>query len=105
MKRILVMAGAVAALVLGITIAATWPLSGLLARAVYESLFPETISWEAKNAYVKCDGAIAGHIAWPQDPALACSAMHLCSNEAQLTSEQDASLLAAIRDLPHCGDP
>jgi hypothetical protein len=31
--------------------------------------------------------------------------MHLCANEAPLMSDQQASLMAAMRRLPNCGDP
>jgi hypothetical protein len=31
--------------------------------------------------------------------------MHMCANEATLTSEQRTSLVSVTRRLPDCGDP
>jgi hypothetical protein len=53
-----------------------------------ESLMPQVIGWEAKNAWAKCDGAIGG-----------------TRQRSHLTSEQRTSLATAIRRLPGCGDP
>jgi hypothetical protein len=86
-------------------LAVAWPIAGLFLDAVFGSLMPSTVSWEAKNAWVKCEGAIAGKVDWPSVPAAACAAMRLCANEATLTPGQRTSLLAAARRLPDCGDP
>lgn len=66
---------------------------------------PRMISWEAKNADRKCEGAIAGSLPWPSETKAACRAMNLCANEAVLNNEQQASLMLAIRRLPDCEDP
>ena len=105
MKRLLTICLALVVVLTGILVASTWPLAALFGRAIYEAAFPETISWDAKNAYAKCDAAVAGTLAWPKHPAIACSAMHLCVNEADLTPAQAATLLAVIRKIPHCADP
>ena len=55
-----------------------------------QSLFPATIAWDAKHAYAKCAGAIAGSVPWPGEPRAACAAMHMCANEAQLSQPQTA---------------
>jgi hypothetical protein len=92
-------------LVLAGALAVAWPVGGLFLHVVVGSLMPSTVSWEAKNAWVKCEGAIAGTVAWPTAPAAACAAMHLCANEATLSADQVASLKSAIRRLPDCGEP
>jgi hypothetical protein len=86
-------------------LAVTWPVVGLFLDATLGSLRPSTVSWDAKNAWVKCEGAIAGKVDWPSAPAAACAAMHLCANEATLAPDQHTSLVAAARRLPDCGDP
>ena len=58
----------------------------------FQNLFPSTISWDAKNAFVKCSGAIADPRGWPATPAGACEAMYLCVNEAPLTERQRKAL-------------
>lgn len=92
-------------LVVGGVVAAMTPFLGLILKVTFEAFFPETISWDAKNAWVKCEGAIAGSVSWPAQPGQACAAMHLCANEATLTSEQYAALVAKTRDVPRCGEP
>jgi hypothetical protein len=74
-------------------------------RLAFESFRPQSISWDAKNAWTKCDGAIAGTVAWPGDPSLACAAIQMCANEANLNDEQRASLASAARRLPGCDAP
>jgi hypothetical protein len=74
----------------------------LLYVGVYQGLFPSTISWDAKNAFAKCTGAIADPRLWPQSPAGACQAMHLCANEAVLTGAQRRGLYAQISNTPGC---
>ena len=92
-------------LVLAGALAVTWPVVGLFLHAALGSFRPSTISWEAKDAWVKCEGAIAGTVAWPATPAAACAAMHLCANEAALGAHQRASLKTAARRLPDCDEP
>ena len=106
MKKLsLVLAGGIAVLVLLAGLAAAFPFSAIFLRVALESLMPQAIGWEAKNAWAKCDGAIAGTVDWPSKPALACAAMHMCANEATLTAEQRVSLAAATHRVPDCGDP
>ena len=106
MKKLsLALAGGVAALVLLAGLATAFPLAMIFLRVALESLMPQVIGWEAKNAWAKCVGAVGGTADWPSQPALACAAMHMCANEATLTSEQRTSLVSATRRLPDCGDP
>jgi hypothetical protein len=106
MKKLsLALAGGVAALALLAGLAMAFPFAAIFLRVALESLMPQVIGWEAKNAWAKCDGAIGGTVDWPSQPALACAAMHMCANEATLTSEQRTSLVSASRRLPDCGDP
>ena len=106
MKKLsLALAIGVAALALLAGLATAFPFAAIFLRAARESLMPQVIDWDAKNAWAKCDGAIGGTVDWPSTPALACAAMHMCANEATLTSEQRTLLVTAIRRLPDCGDP
>jgi hypothetical protein len=106
MKKLsLALAIGVAALALLAGLATAFPFAAIFLRVALESLMPQVIGWEAKNAWAKCDSAIGGTVDWPSKPALACAAMHMCANEATLTSEQRTSLVTAIRRLPDCGDP
>ena len=82
-----------------------FPFVAIFLRVALEYLMPQVIGWEAKNAWAKCDGAIVGTVDWPSKLAVACAAMHMCANEATLTSEQRTLLVTAIRRLPDCGDP
>jgi hypothetical protein len=104
-KLLLALAGGGVALALLAGLAMAFPVAAIFLRVALESLKPQVIGWEAKNAWVKCDGAIGGTVDWPSEPGLACAAMHMCANEATLTSEQRTSLVSAIRRLPDCGDP
>jgi len=97
--------GLVGGLVLAGALAVTWTVVGLFLHAALGSLSPSSVSWEAKNAWVKCEGAIAGTVAWPATQAAACAAMHLCANEATLSAGQMASLKSAVGRLPDCGEP
>ncbi len=72
---------------------------------IAQSFFPSTISWDAKNAYAKCDHAIAGSLPWPDRPGTACHVMRMCANEATLTARQSDQLIGEMRKLPGCGDP
>jgi hypothetical protein len=106
MKKLsLALAGGVAALALLAGLATAFPFAAVFLRVALESLRPQVIGWQAKNAWTKCDGAIGGTVAWPAESALACAAMHMCANEATLTSEQRTSLVSAVRRLPDCNDP
>jgi hypothetical protein len=104
-KLVLVLVGGLAGIALLWALVMGLPIAALFLRVTLESLMPSTIGWNAKNAWAKCEGAIAGTVDWPPAPAAACAAMHLCANEATLSPEQEASLLSAIRRLPACGDP
>ena len=77
----------------------------LLYVGIYQGLFPSTISWDAKNAYIKCYGAIAHPRTWPADPRAACEAMWLCANEAVLSDEQHRKLYSQISGTPGCQEP
>jgi hypothetical protein len=72
---------------------------------IYQGLFPSTISWDAKNAYQKCYGAIADPRGWPAGPNAACEAMWLCANEAVLTPAQHDRLYTQISKTPGCQEP
>jgi hypothetical protein len=89
--------GAVASLIL-------LPL-GLYFLVIDESFYPSTISWDAKNAWAKCDHAISGSLPWPDRPGASCDVMNMCANEAALTAKQYDQLVAEMRKLPGCGDP
>jgi hypothetical protein len=104
-KLSLALAGGVAAMALLAGLATAFPFAAVFLRVALESLMPQVIGWGAKNAWAKCDGAVGGKVDWPSQPDLACAAMHMCANEATLTSEQRAWLLSATRRLPDCGDP
>jgi hypothetical protein len=106
MKKLsLVLIGGVAALALLAGLATAFPFPAIFLRVALESLMPQAIGWDAKNAWAKCDGAIGGTVDWPPKPAPACAAMHMCANEATLTAGQRTLLAAAARRLPDCGDP
>jgi hypothetical protein len=104
-KLLLALAGALAAVALLAGLATVFPITGAVLHFALEALMPQTIGWEVKNAWRKCDDAIAGTVDWPAKPASACAAMHMCANEARLTPGQRASLTSATRRLPDCGDP
>jgi len=101
-KLALALVGGLAGLAIVWFAATTLPVTALFWQSARDSLAPSTVGWDAKNAWVKCDGAIAETLAWPQAPGAACEAMHLCANEAPLTSDQQASLTAAMRRLSNC---
>ena len=104
-KLLLVLVGGIAALALLAGLATVFPFAAIFVRVALESLRPQVIGWDAKNAWAKCDGAIGGTVDWPSQPASACAAMHMCANEATLTTGQRTALVSAIRRLPDCGDP
>jgi hypothetical protein len=106
MKKLsLLLAGGVAALVFLAGLATVFPFPAIFLQVALESLMPQVIGWEAKNAWAKCDGAIGGAVDWPSKPASACAAMHMCANEANLTAGQRTALVSAIRRLSDCSDP
>ncbi len=72
---------------------------------IHDPLFPGTISWDAKNAYLKCPSAIANPRQWPARPAAACEAMYLCVNEGALSAAQIKALDDRIRSTPGCEKP
>jgi len=73
--------------------------------AAATSVPDSAIRWHAKNAYLKCDGAIDGTIAWPSKPEAACVAMLMCANERALSAEHHRRLIEQIRRVPGCGEP
>ena len=106
MKRLwLALAGGIAALVLLAGLATAFPFASIFLRVGLDSLTPQAIGWEAKNAWSKCDGAIGGTVDWPSQPALACAAMHMCANETVLSEPQTKALYEAIRKVPGCQEP
>lgn len=69
-------------------------IGATLVATAASTLMPESaILWDAKNAYLKCDGAIDGSIAWPSTPASACVAMLMCANERALSTERHQRLI------------
>ena len=72
---------------------------------IFRALFPSTINWGDKDAFVKCSGAIADPRNWPPAPNYACLAMHLCANEAVLSEHQTKTLYEQIRKTPGCQEP
>ena len=82
-----------------------WTVVGTLFAIAYDALFPQRMTWEAKTAWSKCDGAIAGSIAWPANPIAACEAMHMCANEASLNPRQSLALESAMGRLAACPPP
>jgi hypothetical protein len=106
-RRRTVLLAAVAAIALAgafaVALGATGFL-GMLGFSVFRAAFPSTISWNEKDAYAKCDSAIA-NADWPQAPAHACAAMHLCANEAVLSEPQTKTLYEAIRKTEGCQEP
>jgi hypothetical protein len=77
---------------------------GMFGFWIVRAMFPSTISWNEKDAYAKCESAIA-NADWPKAPANACAAMHMCSNEAVLSEPQTNALYAAIRRTEGCQEP
>ena len=64
-KPLLALAGCVAALALLAGLATAFPFAAIFLRVGLDSLTPQAIGWEAKNAWSKCDGAIGGTVDWP----------------------------------------
>jgi hypothetical protein len=106
-RRRTVLISAAAAVALAVAFAAAIGATGfigVLGFSVFRTVFPSTISWDAKDAYAKCEGAIA-HADWPKAPANACAAMHMCANEAVLSEPQTKALYGAIRKTEGCQEP
>jgi hypothetical protein len=59
-KLLLALIGAIAALALLAGLATVFPFAAIFVRIAMESLRPQVIGWDAKNAWAKCDGAIDG---------------------------------------------
>lgn len=101
-------AALIAVAFVGVLVAAS-PLLGFVALllyvGVYQGLFPSTISWDAKNAYLKCYGAIDDPRQWPPGANAACAAMYLCANEAALSDTQHQKLYDQIHRTPGCQEP
>jgi hypothetical protein len=68
----------------------------LLSIGVYDRMFPQRISWDAKNAWLKCPAAIADEGQWPATPRDACEAMYLCVNEGALSELKMQTLFQQI---------
>ena len=77
---------------------------GVLGFSVFRAVFPSTIAWNEKDAYAKCDSAIA-NADWPKASTNACAAMHMCANETVLSEPQTKALYEAIRKVPGCQEP
>ncbi|MGA7786736.1 MAG: hypothetical protein WCA56_01090 [Xanthobacteraceae bacterium] len=77
----------------------------LFLDASHDSLWPDTISWDAKNAWLKCPGAIADPRKWPSAPPDACNVEYMCLNEGALSKGQIEALDDQIRNTPGCQKP
>jgi hypothetical protein len=107
-KRIIALGAMFAAAIVAV-LAAGSGLLNFAAFVVYvgivQPLFPSTIGWDAKNAYLKCEGAIADPAKWPPGARVACAAMNLCANEARLSEKQYDALLETMKKTPGCQAP
>src|SRR6266567_7983739 len=93
-RRRTVVLNLAAAVALAVAFALAIGATGLVSMFgfwIVRAVFPSTISWDAKDAYAKCESAIA-NADWPKAPAHACAAMHLCANEAVLSQPQTNAL-------------
>jgi len=79
--------------------------AGLYLVGTFRMLFPSTIYWGDRDAFVKCPGAIADPRKWPPAANYACLAMHLCANEAPLSEAQRRALYDQIHRTPGCQEP
>lgn len=59
-------------------------------------------NWSRHDAHRLCASAIA---AYPDKPAPPCFAMHMCANEAVLSSSQSGKLLKMISNTEGCKEP
>jgi MFS family permease len=81
------------------------PIPSVILWLAGEELFPDTISWDGKTAWKRCDSAIAGKTSWPDTPQGACKVMHMCANEAPLNAQQTKLLYQTIRKTEGCQEP
>ena len=102
-RRRTVLLSAAAAVAFALAIGATGFVS-MFGFWIVRAAFPSAISWDAKDAYAKCESAIA-NADWPKAPASACAAMHLCANEAVLSEPQTKALYAVTRRTAGCQGP
>jgi hypothetical protein len=77
MKKLsLALAGGVAALALLAGLATAFPFAVIFLQVALESLMPQVIGWEAKNAWAKCDVQSAERwtglrsLPWPVPPCI-----------------------------------
>ena len=94
---------AAAALAVGATVCVS-PLTAVAVRVVWESLRPERIDWESKTGWRKCNGAIAGRLAWPGEHEARCRALSMCAAEAPLSPTEREALLAEAVAGDRCAD-
>ena len=62
---------------------------------------PRTVDWSRHDAFRQCSAAIA---AWPASTP-PCQALHMCANEAQLSTAEQRTLAQMIASLPGCAAP
>ena len=106
-RRRTVLLSLAAAVALAVAFAAAIGATGFVSTFgfwMFRAVFPSTIAWNEKDAFAKCESAIA-HADWPKVPASACAAMHLCANEAVLSEPQTKALYNAIRATAGCQVP
>lgn len=70
-----------------------------------QRLVPQTISWDSKLAWAKCETALSGWDVWPREPKDRCRALSLCLNEASLATAAAEHVSAMMRELPDCYEP
>jgi len=76
--RRLIVVGGLALVTLAVAASVHLSLVGTLFAFASRAFFPQDVSWDAKDGWSKCEGAVAGSIAWPSDPTQACAAMRMC---------------------------
>jgi hypothetical protein len=106
-RRRTVLRSAAAAVTMAVAFALAIGATGFVSMFgfwIFRAVFPSTIAWNAKDAYAKCDSAIA-HADWPKTPAHACAVMHMCANEAVFSELQTKALYDAIRKTEECQEP
>jgi hypothetical protein len=106
-RRRTVLFSLAAAVAMAVAFAATIGATGFVSMFgfwMFRAAFPSTIAWNEKDAYAKCESAIA-NADWPKAPANACAAMHMCANEAVLSEPQTKALYETIRKAPGCQEP
>jgi len=60
------------------------------------------VDWDRKDAHRQCSAAIAAD---PECPPPPCHALHMCANEADLTTQERGRLLDMIRRMKGCEEP